>query len=128
VGVFVQVHILSVIDRLVAVACYASSNQIEKQRLVLNGYFKLQLTPELSKYVFVQKQYSLFFRPKDESEQEAFLPLPLESIDLGVFLRTSHAQSYLRMYQEQDFEEFRKAIRQQVPLLGCVTLQFLVLI
>ena len=59
------------------------------------SYFLLETVPGLNKFVFVQKQYSLFFKHIDPAEREAFVPMPLESIDAGLFLRAAHAEGFV---------------------------------
>eukprot|EP00750_Incisomonas_marina_P027850 INCI6244.10.p1 GENE.INCI6244.10~~INCI6244.10.p1 ORF type:complete len:1059 (-),score=175.17 INCI6244.10:81-3257(-) len=90
------------------------SATVEKQRLLLCGYFLLETVPGLNKFVFVQKQYSLFFKHIDPAEREAFVPMPLESIDAGLFLRAAHAEGYLAMFKETDIEDFRARLRVEI--------------
>ena len=63
---------------------------------------------------FVQKQYSFYFKHPDETERESFVPLPLESIDLGVFLTAHSADAYLQTLKEPDLKSHRSRLRIEV--------------
>lgn len=81
--------------RLDAGCCFFLPTNHHQRR---SRYFVLETVPGLRKFVFVQKQYSLFFKHIDASEREAFVPMPLESIDAGLFLRAKHAEGFVFVY------------------------------